>query len=125
VTAAVVASVVVGVAFVVAGASKLAAGPSWPVQARGLGAPDWSIRLVPWLELTVGALLVVGVARPVPAFAALALLGVFTGLIGTQRAHGRHPPCACFGAWSASPLGPWHLVRNGVLIVLAFVALFA
>jgi hypothetical protein len=47
VTAAVVASVVVGVAFVVAGASKLAAGPSWPVQARGLGAPDWSIGLVP------------------------------------------------------------------------------
>ena len=36
---AVVASVLLGLAFLVAGGSKLAAGRAWPDEARGLGAP--------------------------------------------------------------------------------------
>ena len=55
----------------------------------------------------------------------LATLLIFTGLIARRLAQGRHPPCACFGAWSAKPLGPGHLVRNGVLIVLAVVTIAA
>ena len=121
---AVVASVLLGVAFLVAGGSKIAAGPQWPVQAAGLGAPRIVVPFLPWVELAIGALLVVQVARPVPAMAALALLLAFTGLIARRLAEGRRPPCACFGAWSAKPLGPGHLARNGALIVLAVVALF-
>jgi uncharacterized membrane protein YphA (DoxX/SURF4 family) len=122
-TVATIASVVVGLSFVLAGGSKLAAGPSWPSQAAGLGAPPWSIPVVPWLELAIGATLVVQVAAPVPAVAALCLLIAFTILIGWRLSQGRHPPCACFGAWSATPIGPAHLVRNGVLIALAGLAL--
>ncbi|MET0908849.1 MAG: MauE/DoxX family redox-associated membrane protein [Ilumatobacteraceae bacterium] len=116
---AVVASIVLGVAFVVAGGSKIAAGPSWPTQARGLGAPDWTVPFVPWVEIVVGAALIAQFLRPWPAVVALALLIAFTALIGRALAQGRHPPCACFGAWSAKPIGPGHLVRNGALIVLA------
>jgi uncharacterized membrane protein YphA (DoxX/SURF4 family) len=121
----VVASVVLGAAFVLAGGSKLAAGEHWPAQARGLGAPRWSIPLVPWVELAVGAVLVAQLARRPAAAAALALLVAFTALIAMRLREGRHPPCACFGAWSARPLGTGHLVRNGLLIALAAVALAA
>ena len=40
---AVVAAIVLGLAFVVAGASKLAAGRAWPAQAAGMGVPAWLV----------------------------------------------------------------------------------
>ncbi len=122
---AVVASVLLGLAFVVAGGSKVAAGPAWPDQARGLGAPSFVIPVVPWFEIVLGAILIVQLAPVAAGVVALATLLVFTGLIARRLAQGRHPPCACFGAWSAKPLGPGHLVRNGVLIVLAVVTIAA
>ena len=117
-----IAAVLVGIAFVVAGGSKLAAAESWPVQARGLGAPSWTIPLVPWLELTVGALLIVQVLRAPMAAAAASLLAVFTVLIVRKLAVGEHPPCACFGAWSAKPIGWGHVARNAILMVFAVTA---
>jgi uncharacterized membrane protein YphA (DoxX/SURF4 family) len=122
---AVVASVLLGIAFVVAGGSKVAAGPAWPGQARDLGAPSFVIPIVPWFEIVLGAVLIVQLA-PVPAgVVALMTLLIFTGLIARRLAQGQHPPCACFGAWSAKPLGPGHLVRNGALILLAVVTIAA
>jgi uncharacterized membrane protein YphA (DoxX/SURF4 family) len=124
-TLAVVASVLLGLAFVVAGGSKVAAGAAWPEQARGLGAPSFVIPVVPWFEIVLGAILIVQLAPVAAGVVALATLLVFTGLIVRRLAQGRHPPCACFGAWSAKPLGPGHLVRNGVLILLAVVTIAA
>ena len=121
-TVALLASIVLGVAFVVAGASKLAAGAAWPSQARGLGAPRWTIPIVPWLEVGLGALLVVRFAPVVAAGAAAALLVAFTALIGVRLREGARPPCACFGAWSAEPIGWKHVVRNLALLVLAVLA---
>jgi uncharacterized membrane protein YphA (DoxX/SURF4 family) len=118
-----VAGVVLGAAFVVAGGSKLAAGRSWPAQAAGMGVPGWLAAVVPWVELAVGALLIVQVARPWAAVAAIVLLVAFTALIVRLLAAGRHPPCACFGAWSAKPLGPAHLARNATLIAVGALAL--
>ena len=117
-----IAAVLVGLAFVVAGGSKLAASESWPTQARGLGSPAWAIPLVPWCELVLGALLIVQLVRTPAALAAMALLAVFTVLIVRKLMAGEHPPCACFGAWSAKPIGRGHVVRNAVLMVLAAVA---
>ena len=120
---ATVASILLGLAFLIAGGSKLAAGPSWPEQAKGLGAPSVAIPVLPWLELGLGALLVVQVA-PIPAASlALVLLAAFTALIVRRLAEGRHPPCACFGAWSAKPLGWGHVARNAALIALGIVVL--
>lgn len=122
--ASTIAAVIVGVAFVVAGGSKLAARDSWPTQARGLGAPTWTIGIVPWVELVVGALLIVQLARPVPAICAVVLLVIFTVLIARKLAAGEHPPCACFGAWSPAPIGRGHVVRNVALTLLAVVAIW-
>ena len=124
-TLAVVASVVVGATFVVAGAAKLAAGKGWTGQAAGLGVPSRLASVVPFVELTVGALLVVQIWRPWPAVAALALLVAFTVLIAAHLRAGRRPACACFGAWTATPLGWRHLARNAVLLALAGLAVAA
>ena len=117
-----IAAALVGIAFVVAGASKLAANESWPVQARGLGAPTWTIPLVPWVELVIGSLLIVQFLRVPMAVLAALLLAVFTFLILRKIAAGERPPCACFGAWSAKPIGMGHVARNAVLMALAVIA---
>jgi uncharacterized membrane protein YphA (DoxX/SURF4 family) len=119
-----VASILLGAAFLLAGGSKLAAGPSWSAQARGLGAPPVSVRVVPWFELAVGAALVAQLAEPIPAVVAIIVLLMFTGLIVRRLAEGERPPCACFGAWSARPIGPGHLARNSALLVLGLLALY-
>jgi uncharacterized membrane protein YphA (DoxX/SURF4 family) len=118
------ASIVVGIALLVSGGSKIASGGRWPEDARRLGAPKIAIPVLPWIELIVGALLVVQVASPVPALVALGLMLAFTVLIVRRLAAGEHPPCACFGAWSARPLGRWHVARNLALIALCVLALF-
>lgn len=118
----VVASLIVGGTFIVAGASKIAAGPAWPVQAAGLGSPKWAVRAVPAVELALGALLVAQVARRPVALACAALIVSFSALILRRLGQGRRPPCACFGAWSAKPIGAGHLVRNAALLAGALIA---
>ena len=122
-TVATIASVLLGVAFVVAGGAKLAAGPAWPAQARDLGAPSIVVTPLPWIELAVGAALVTQLAEPVPAVTAIVMLVAFSALIALRLSQGRRPSCACFGAWSATPIGPVHLARNAALIALGVVAL--
>lgn len=118
----VVAAVAVGVAFVVAGGSKLAARESWSFQAVGLGAPRWSIAAVPWVELVIGAGLIAQVGRRVFAVAAAGLLLAFTALILLRLREGKRPPCACFGALSAKPIGAGHVARNVAMIAAAVLA---
>ena len=74
------------------------------------------------LAVIVGALTLVGLASPWPALAALVTLAVFSALIAVQLRRGRHPQCACFGAWSTAPLGGRHLWRNAGFAVLAALA---
>jgi uncharacterized membrane protein YphA (DoxX/SURF4 family) len=120
-----IAAVGLGAAFVVAGAAKLALGAAWPAQARAMGAPMPIATVVPGVELVVGAALIARIAMPLPALAAIVLLVAFSILIARQLVDGRHPPCACFGAWSNRPLSGAHLVRNALLIAVAIVALWA
>jgi hypothetical protein len=118
-----VASLVVGAAFLVAGASKVAQGPQWPAQAAQLGVGSRLAAVVPWWELAVGALLVGGLLGPVPALAAYATLVAFTlRLIRLLRA-GLTPPCACFGSWSTRAISWVDVARNAGLMVLCALAL--
>jgi uncharacterized membrane protein YphA (DoxX/SURF4 family) len=119
-----VAAVVVGVVLLVSGAAKLFS-PAWPAQAAELGAPGWTVPVVPWVEVVLGSLLAAGVARSVVAWLAAGLIAVFTVLVGVRLAQGRRPPCACFGRLSNRSIGPGTLVRNAALIGLAVVAAVA
>jgi uncharacterized membrane protein YphA (DoxX/SURF4 family) len=117
------ASIVLGFVFLVSGGSKIAAGPAWPEQARALGAPPIVVPVLPWFEIVLGALLVMQVAPVVVASVAVVTLVAFTALIVGRLVEGQHPPCACFGSWSAKPLGPSHVVRNVGFVVLGLLAL--
>jgi uncharacterized membrane protein YphA (DoxX/SURF4 family) len=120
-----VAAVAVGAAFVLAGAAKVAMGNRWLAQAREFGVPPQLAQFVPWWELVVGAMLAAQVARPILAWIAVATLVIFAAMVGAQLARGKHPPCACFGAWSPRPIGPRTLLRNAALIAIAIVAALA
>lgn len=122
-TVARLAAILLGAVFVVAAVSKLVAGTTWVGQARELGAPAPVATALPGVELVIGALLVAGIGAPVPAVVAAVMLLAFSVAIARQLVDGRHPPCACFGAWSPRPLGEGHLLRNAGLIVLALLAL--
>ena len=124
-TVGLVASVLLGVVFVVAGASKLAAGEQWRTNARDLGAPTVAVVAVPWAELVIGALMIVGLWTPWPAIGAAVMLAAFSVLLIVHLRNGDRPPCACFGEWSAAPIGRSHLVRNAVFLLLAGLATLA
>lgn len=116
------AAAALGLVFLAAAATKLGDLGAWPAQAAALGAPQRLVPIVPWWELVLGALLVVGAARPWPAVLAGSTLVAFTVLIVRVLRRGQHPPCACFGNVRARPLGWGHVARNGVLVVLAALA---
>ena len=118
----VVAAVLVAGVLLVAGVSKVASPARWRVQAAGLGVPSLLARITPFVELGLGALLLVQVQRHAVAWLAVALFGVFTALLVVRLAQGKRPPCACFGSLSSKPIGPGHVVRNVVFIGLAVVA---
>jgi uncharacterized membrane protein YphA (DoxX/SURF4 family) len=115
------AAVAVGVVLLASGAAKVVS-PSWPAQAAALGVGQALARIVPPLEVALGALLVAGVAPTLAGACAAALLTLFTVFLVVHLRRGDRVPCACFGVWSSRPVGPWSVVRNVVLVALAVVA---
>jgi uncharacterized membrane protein YphA (DoxX/SURF4 family) len=113
------ASVVLGVVFVVAGVTKVAAPAQWRSQSADLGVPTAVATVVPFVELALGALLIAQLARTFAAIVAGLLLVAFTLLLIVRLAQGRRPPCACFGALTSKPIGWRNVVRNLVFLALA------
>ena len=120
-----VARVVLGVAMLTAGVAKIAQGRAWAAQAVANRIPVLVARGVPWLELATGAAVVSGAGSPWPTVVGIVLIVAFTAWIVAQLAAGRHPPCACFGALSATPLRWWHAARNVALIAIGVIAIAA
>ena len=118
------ARIALGVLFLASGALKLR-DPSWPSAARAMGAPRWTVPFVAPVEIVLGAGLAAGVAEPWPAWLALAVLAAFSAALARvlRRPLADRPACACFGRWSAKPVGVGSVVRNGVLGLLAIAAL--
>jgi uncharacterized membrane protein YphA (DoxX/SURF4 family) len=116
------AAIVVGASLIAAAVLKLAHAPAWRAQAADLGVAAPVAVALPWVELVVGAALVVPVVRPWPALAACVLLGAFTVVVVRRLGDGSRPPCGCFGSRSRRPLGPAHVARNAAMLALAVVA---
>jgi len=119
------AAVLLGLVLIAAGILKLADGDAWPHQAADLAVPRPLALVVPWVELVVGGALVGQIAMPLTAIAALALMVAFTVVLVLRLRAGQRPPCACFGRHGNRPLGPYHIVRNVVLVVVGVLALWA
>lgn len=117
-----VAAVVVAGVLLLAGISKLARPGEWRTQATALGVPRLVTEVVPFVEIVLGAALLVQWQRHAFAWAATALVVLFTALLGLRLAQGQRPPCACFGALTSRPIGAGHIVRNIALIGLSLAA---
>ena len=116
--------VLLGVVFVIAGVTKFAAPRQWQAQSSDLGVSRVVAVVVPYVEAVIGALLIAQIARRPVAMAAGALLAGFTTLLVVRLVQGKHPPCACFGAWSSKPIGWSNVARNAGFLVLAAVIAF-
>jgi uncharacterized membrane protein YphA (DoxX/SURF4 family) len=117
------AGIVLGAVLLVSGVTKLASPERWSDQARELLAIPAVARVLPVVEVVLGALLIVGWHRRLTAVAVAMLLIAFTVLLVVRIGQGRRPPCACFGTWSSAPIGWSHVARNAGLLVLAMVAM--
>lgn len=117
------AALVLAAVFAWAGVAKLRERAATVTSFRGLGlpAPGLLAGVVPPLELLLAGALV---ASPgLASFAALALVLVFSVVIGRAVAGGSSVGCACFGGGAeARPVSVLELVRNGGLGALAIVA---
>lgn len=118
----VVAALVVAAVLLVAGVSKLAQPAQWKAQAAGLGVPRLIAIAVPFVEVGLGACLLVQLQRHLMAWFAVALFGAFAALLALRLAQGKRPPCACFGSLTSKPIGSGHLARNAVFIGVAMLA---
>lgn len=123
--------VALGLIFVYAAYAKLHFNGSWhfgdyhlffamaidSYQILPLWAVESMARVLPWVELAVGVLLISGLAlRWVGSFTSLLLL-VFIGAMLRAQILGLQINCGCFG--NNEKLGPLTLIRDGSLLVLA------
>lgn len=121
-TVGAVCAVLLAVVFLLAAVTKLSGPTAWRAQAAALRVPSAVANVVPFVEAVLGALLLVQWQRHLVAWVAVAVLVAFTGLLALRLAHGERPACACFGSWSAAPIGPATLLRNAAFIALGVLA---
>lgn len=80
--------------------------------------PQWAVEVVartlPWGELGLGLLLVIGRWRRVSSVAASALLGLFFSFMVRAWLRGQKIDCGCFGPGEA--ISPLTLLRDGSLL---------
>lgn len=98
-----------------------------PAQMRAFGMPASvaavAAVVVPTAELAIAVSLGIFRDSPVPAFAAIGLLSLFTGAVIANLARAEPPPCPCFGMATADePVSARTIVANAWLLALAVVA---
>jgi uncharacterized membrane protein YphA (DoxX/SURF4 family) len=77
--------------------------------------------LLPWLELTLGLLLLVGLGTTVAAALAAPLFLSFGLAIGVNLLRGRQFDCHCFGSVHNESIGWPALLRSAALVLVALV----
>jgi len=127
----VAARIVLGLIFIYAAYTKLHYNGAWHLRdyyflfAMGidsyrmlpLAAVEWMARILPWLELGLGALLAVGAGVRWAGLGITALLAVFMIALAHAALGGLEINCGCFGTNSVRP--GRELMLDGVLLALA------
>lgn len=80
--------------------------PAWAV--------EWVARSLPWVELAIGVLLVIGRGMRIASVAASVLLLVFFGLMVRAFAKGMEINCGCFGPGEI--ISKMTLLRDGTML---------
>jgi putative oxidoreductase len=74
---------------------------------------------IPWTEIVIGALLLLGFFTRAASGAMLAMLLIFTGAVVSVIVRDIDTTCGCFGKFLGSKIDGSTVSRNGVLIVFA------
>jgi len=82
-----------------------------------LSVVEWMARILPWFELLLGGLLIVGIGLRWAGSITTALLLVFIGAMTRAKILGLEINCGCFG--NNEKLGTATLIRDSSLLVLA------
>src|SRR5436305_9784546 len=111
------------VIFIISGLAKLFDRPGSRQAMLDFGVParlatPFAV-LLPLAELVVAGSLIPRVSAWWGALGALALLLLFTVVVGYHLTRGHTPNCHCFGQVSSEPIGWPTLVRNIILSALA------
>lgn len=114
-------------AFTASAILKLRGLKALPAQMRAFGTPRElalaAAFIVPAAELAIAVSLATFGDSPVPAFAAIGLLSLFTGAVVANLARAEPPPCPCFGMATADqPVSARTVVSNAWLLALAVIA---
>jgi uncharacterized membrane protein YphA (DoxX/SURF4 family) len=80
-------------------------------------AVEFVARTMPWFELVLGVLLVIGIQMRYVASVATAMLVVFFGVLTVLYLRGFTGDCGCFGP--GEQLGPKTLARDFSLVILS------
>ena len=120
-----IARIVVGLILLWAAAAKLRRRDDLPDWLTAYGLPARYARETAWAvmaaEAVVGLLLLLGIAMPFPAYAAVALGVAFLAALGQARLRGvERLRCGCFGASEGKT--DHLLIRAGAFTALALVA---
>ena len=117
-----ICAALVGAVLALAGASKVTSWNQWRANARQQHL--WTAVAVglPFLELILGAALVVLKPAAIALGLATLLLVVFTSFLALQVSIKSQVPCACFGTRVNRPPSWRDVVRNLGLIALMFTA---
>jgi uncharacterized membrane protein YphA (DoxX/SURF4 family) len=83
--------------------------------------PEWAVltlgRIIPWLELALGLLLVTGIGLHYTATGASVLLAAFFAIMLQAYIKGMGIDCGCFGL--GEKISPLTLTRDGLLLAMA------
>ena len=117
--------ILLGIIFVYAAYTKLR--QPWLLFAMSIDAyqllPEWAVlataRVLPWLELAIGLLLLTGLALPYVSLIASVILAVFFGIMALSFGKGMGIDCGCFGVGEA--LTAKSLARDGALLSSAII----
>jgi uncharacterized membrane protein YphA (DoxX/SURF4 family) len=123
--------IALGLIFLFAAFSKLYFGGAWHMgdyhfffamaidsyKMLPLSVVEWMARILPWFELLLGALLIVGAGLRWVGSITTALLLVFIGAMTRAKILGLEINCGCFG--NNEKLGAATLIRDSSLLVLA------
>jgi uncharacterized membrane protein YphA (DoxX/SURF4 family) len=122
-----IAALALAVTFGAAGVGKVRDLPGTVAATIDLGVPKLVARPIaaalPFVEFVCAMMLAIPTLRVFGAVLSIGLLTVFSALVFRTLHAGRAPSCRCFGANSTKPIDRSLLVRNGALLVLAFVVL--
>lgn len=108
--------------FIYAGYTKIENPLQFAVAAEEyqLLSPDsvvWVVKILPWLEIVVGAVLLSGIGiRYTAGFAAI-FLAFFIGVMGVTFLRGIEADCGCFGL--GQRISPFTLVRDTLFLLPA------